>query len=203
MPKQAVEYVPGQYAQFTFPFHLDDPHGKQHRTFSLTSHPSEAELRFIVRFDPPLSVFKQPLSELKPGDTMQIDEPRGDAILPRLSTTPVIFVAQGIAIASYVSMLRDIALRGLAHPVSLVWARHTEDDTLASLIPNVTTLKRMNLAYPKRLEPAQVLSESKPNSLIYLSGSQTFVETLGAGIEAGGIARERIIYDYYEGYAEL
>lgn len=202
-PQQPVEYVPGQYARLTFPYTIDNARGKQHRTFSFISHPSEDTIRFITRLDVPLSVFKQPLSELKPGDIMHIDEPHGDAILPRLETTPVIFVAQGIAIASYISMLQEIKQHRLAHPVSLIWARSAEDSKLAALIPTVSFTKRVELTYPERLTISHITPQDSPDSLLYLSGSQTFVETLGESLEASGISRERIIYDYYSGYAEL
>ncbi len=203
MPDQVVEYVPGQYARFTFPYPIADRRGKQHRTFSFTSHPSESTIRLITRLDPPMSVFKQPLSELKPGAIMYIDEPHGDAILPRLETTPVVFIAQGIALASYIAMLREIMMRRLAHPVSLLWVRSTEDARLASIIPAITFLHQIEFTYPERLTVHQVLPYDSPDSLLYLSGSQTFVETLGDALEAAGIPRERIIYDYYSGYAEL
>lgn len=203
-PKRPVEYVPGQYSRFTFPFRVDDPRGKQHRTFSLTSHPSESEIRFIVRLDEPLSVFKQPLSQLQPGDRMEMDEPHGDAILPRLATTPLIFVAQGIALSSYLSIFSECVKSSLAHPVSLLWVRRSEDNTLEKLIPGEMHFKqRLLLTYPERLNVDHVKELDTPESLIYLSGSQSFVETLGAALEATGIPRERIIMDYYEGYADL
>lgn len=200
----AVEYVPGQYARFTFPFHIEDPHGKQHRTFTLTSHPSEREVHFITRLENPLSVYKQHLAELQPGDTMLIDEPHGDAVLPRLSTTPLVFVAQGIALASYLSMLTECAKSNLSHPITLLWARRSEDNTLENLIPGeIPQLSRVDVTYPARLTATDILHQHQSNGLIYLSGSQTFVETLGSALEGSGIPRERIIYDYYSGYSEL
>lgn len=202
-PESPIEYVPGQYARFTFPHRINDPRGKQHRTFSFVSHPGENTIRFITRLDTPLSVFKEPLSQLRPGDAMFIDEPHGDTILPRLASTPVVFVAQGIAIASYISMLREIQLRALTHPVILIWARRAEDNVLSSLIPQNPTLKQIDVIYPQRLDATLVTPEITPDSLIYLSGSQAFVETLGKALEASAIARERIIYDYYSGYDEL
>ncbi len=203
-PESPVEYVSGQYSRFTFPFHVDDTRGKQHRTFSLISHPSEPSIHFISRFDPPLSVFKQPLSELKPGDTMSIDEPHGDAILPRLATTPLIFVAQGIALASYAAMLKEIAHAKLAHPITLLWAKRSEDERLECLIPSkISFVKRHEFTYPDRLKVDHIIESDTPDSLIYLSGSQTFVETLGEALEASGTPRERIIYDYYSGYEDL
>lgn len=203
VPNTAVEYVPGQYARFTFPFHIDDPRGKQHRTFSFISHPSEQTIRFITRLDNSLSTYKQALSALKLGDTMQIDEPHGDAILPRLQTTPLVFVAQGIAIASYVSMLRDIEQRKLANPVSLLWTHNPADAQLRTLLPTVRLTHELIVPYPGRLKVDEVMSVLEHNSLVYLSGSQQFVEALGAQLESHGIPRERIIYDYYSGYADL
>lgn len=202
-PEAPVEYVAGQYARFTFPYVIADPRGKQHRTFSLVSHPSENTIRFITRLAAPLSVFKQPLSELTPGKTMFIDEPHGDAILPRAASTPVVFVARGIAVASYISMLRDMQQHSLAHHATLIWARRAEDTALSSLIPQIATLKQIDIIYPERLTTDLVATAVTPDSLVYLSGSQTFVETFGEALEASGIGRERIIYDYYSGYAEL
>lgn len=203
-PERPAEYVPGQYARFTFPFHLDDTHGEQHRTFSFISHPSEPNIRFITRLDAPLSAFKQPLSNLQPGDAMIIDEPHGDAILPRIETVPLIFVAQGIALASYIAMLQEIAGQKLKHPTTFLWAHRPADSPLARLIPADATIATMlEFTYPKKLTSAHIARYDTPGSLIYLSGGQNFVESLGAEMEANGTPRERIIYDYYEGYSEL
>lgn len=56
---------------------------------------------------------------------------------------------------------------------------------------------------PERLTIHRIIPLDTPDSLIYLSGSQTFVEILGESLEASGIPRERIIYVYYSGYATL
>ncbi len=203
-PEAAVEYVPGQYARFTFPFHITDTRGKQHRTFTLTSHPSEPELRFITRLEEPYSAYKHHLRLLKPGDTMLIDEPHGDAILPRLATTPLVFVAQGIALASYISMLMERERSELSRPITFLWARRSEDDRLENLIPGeIPDFERVDIYYPTRLTAAEIQAKITPQSLTYLSGSQSFVESIGAELEATGTPRERLIYDYYEGYNNL
>lgn len=204
VPKSRVEYVPGQYARFTFPYVIPDPRGKQHRTFTLISHPCEQQIRFITRHDETLSNYKQHLFALQPGDIVHIDEPHGDAVLPRLGTTPLVFVAQGIAIASYISMLQECVLSDLGHSITLAWTRRSEDNTLEKLIPGeIRLLTRVDVAYPARLMATDILRYCQPNGLIYLSGSQTFVETLGAELEIRNIPRERLIYDYYEGYPVL
>lgn len=199
-PEVAVEYTPGQYSHLTLG---TLPHERA-RAFTWTSHPSEPGLRFITRFKMPASGYKQALFALQPGDNCSIDEPMGDAVLPRLATTPVIFIAQGIALASYISMLTECARSDLPHQITLFWTRRSEDNSLEKLIPGeVQNLTRRDVLYPKRLAAADVLPFIQPISLLYLSGSQSFVETLATELEAASILRERIIYDYYEGYKDL
>jgi len=43
----------------------------------------------------------------------------------------------------------------------------------------------------------------REQTLVYLSGSQNFVETIGAQLEGQDVLRERMIFDYYEGYKTL
>ncbi|MFZ1249278.1 MAG: hypothetical protein WAQ24_03065 [Candidatus Saccharimonadales bacterium] len=219
-PEQPVHYIAGQYARFSFPFAIADPRGKQYRTFTLTSHPSENEIRFLARLEPPLSAFKTLLSTLTVGDAMHIDEPMGDAVLPRSSQTPLVFVAQGIALASYLSILHErerCARSDLAHvrersdlshsshgEIVLVWVRRGEDDRLESLIPGkIPHLRRIDIHYPLHATTEVILPMLSKDSLVYLSGSQVFVETLGAELEAAGVPRARLMYDYYSGYADL
>ena len=218
LPEVPVEYVPGQYAHFQLP---GLPHERA-RAFSLTSHPSENELQFITRLIQPLSVFKQTLSHLRAGDVILMDEPMGDSILPRLPGIPVVFVAQGIALASYLAMLTDLCERlDLAHSpqqrlalkscarsnlsqreVTLLWVRRGEDDPLENLIPGeIPHFQRVDVHYPSRLRAADVLPHVSDQSIVYLSGSQRFVESLGTKLEASGISRTRLVYDYYDGYA--
>jgi ferredoxin-NADP reductase len=199
-PLRPIEFVPGQYSHLAL---RSVPHERA-RAFTWISHPTEPVLSFITRLDNPASEYKQALFALQPGDPCHIDEPMGDAVLPRLATTPLVFAAQGIALASYVSIFTECVQSDLPHPITLFWARRGEDNPLEKLIPGeVPNLTRHNILYPERLSANDILAHVEPTSLLYLSGSQVFVETLGAELEVAGLLRERIIYDYYEGYASL
>lgn len=195
-----LEYVPGQYAHFR----LSTQPLERARAFSLTSHPQDPDVRFITRLPQPASTYKTSLFALQPGDTAELDEPMGDCILPRNPTVPLVFVAQGIALASYLAMLAECRSRSLAHEITLLWARRSEVNRLENLIPGeITLLNRIDVQYPERLSVARILDHVQPASMLYLSGSQQFVESLGAQLEAAGIPRIRIIYDYYDGYTSL
>lgn len=200
LPDTVVQYTPGQYAHFRLPALAHE----RDRAFSLTSHPSEPEIRFITRFATPLSAYKAALASLHHGDTLHIDEPMGDCILPRLANIPVVFIAQGIAIASYLSMLTECARSNLEHRITLLWARRSEDDPLKNLIPGeIPHFKQIDIHYPQRIKADDILPHVFANSLVYLSGSQSFVEQLGRNLEAVGISRQHLIYEYYDGYHTL
>lgn len=198
----SFEYLPGQYIHALLPSNQDSR--GEYRTMSLTSHPSESQLRFITRIENQRSDYKSHLLNLKSGDVLWISQAMGDAILPRQVTTPLIFAAQGIAIASYIAILNECERSDLSHSITLFWTRRSEDNSLEMLIPGKNKhVTRYDYIYPTRLTAKDILKTITPETLVYLSGSQKFVETLGSELEKRSIARSRIIYDYYEGYADL
>lgn len=199
-PEENVGYTPGQYAHFYF---RNDPLLGV-RTFSLISHPSEKTIRLITRITIPCSHYKSRLQSLTKQDSILMHEPMGDVVLPRQIDRPLLFVAQGIALASYISMLLERERSELSRPITLLWARRSEDDGLEKLIPGeIQGLERVDIHYPAKLTAGEIQAKITPQSLTYLSGSQSFVESIGAELEAAGTPRERLIYDYYEGYDNL
>jgi hypothetical protein len=63
-------------------------------------------------------------------------------------------------------------------------------------------LKQTILA-PNRLTAQEIIDATPPNALVYLSGSQNFVEGLCADLTALGTPHEQIVFDYYDGYIDL
>lgn len=201
-PIHHFDYLPGQYVHVLLPGRGSAP--GEYRTMSLTSHPSESKLRFITRIETVHSSYKAQLLQLTSGDSLFISQAMGDAILPRLATTSLIFVAQGIALASYTALLTECERSDLAHPIALIWSRRGEDNPLDILIPGENKrVKRFDYIAPDRVTSDAIYTQLAPDALVYLSGSQTFVETLGSQLETRGVSRSRIIYDYYEGYSSL
>lgn len=196
-----IDFIPGQYAKFWF---VNQP-SLQGRTFTLTSRPSDKAISFVVRFPSPMSDYKQRLVAIEPGEVMKHEQPMGDAILPRQTSTPLIFVAQGIAIATYISILRECQEKALPFKVHLFWTRRGSDAPLKICFEPYLTSSVTLHEYDsnERLSPEAIMLETSEDALVYLSGSQGFVETIGAQLENSGIMRERMIYDYYEGYKTL
>lgn len=202
-PEQAVDFVPGQYVELTLPGVAGDPRGGA-RTFSLTSLPSEPSITFITKHFELQSPYKHALQGLRAGDAARIGDAMGDLILPKMTDTPLVFVAGGIGMASYASMLRDLLTRREERPVFLFYQLRAARE---QLYRDLTTayplqLKQIVLA-PNRLTVQEIRDTTPPDALVYLSGAQRFVEDLRSGLELLGTPRSRIVFDYYDGYAEL
>ncbi|MEO6761059.1 MAG: FAD-dependent oxidoreductase [Candidatus Saccharimonadales bacterium] len=199
-PERPVDFVPGQYADFHILTPLSDPRG-QSRTFTLTSQPRESTVSFVVKLAKPLSLYKATLQTLKVGDKMRLDEAMGDLVLPKATNMPLVFAAGGIGIASYISSANYLKSNPEQRPIKLFYCLRNSDE---QIFHDCFTLFHTSVIIaPNRLTVKQLLADQTDQTLYYLSGSQKFVEGLQTGLEASSIPRERIVFDYYDGYADL
>jgi ferredoxin-NADP reductase len=90
------------------------------RTFTLASAPHEGELMIATRMRD--SVFKNRLKTLEPGAAVSVDGPNGMMVLHPDARRPAVFVAGGIGITPFLSMLRDARHRRLAHRITLFYS---------------------------------------------------------------------------------
>ncbi len=198
------DYVPGQYAAFAFAEPLGDPRG-QSRTMSLTSHPNDNYLAFVTRIPERGSPFKQRLSQMQEGELLFVDTALGDLVLPRIPATPLVFVAGGIGIASYISMLWDMERSDESRSVHLLYALRAHEERLfPELLGRFPFTSYQEYVSPDRLSVGNILQAAKnePDALYYLSGTERFVETLRADLLATGLTDTQIVFDYFTGYVE-
>lgn len=122
------EYKAGQYAHFdlselTHP----DVRGNSHH-FTLSSSPTEDYISFTTKIRKE-SGYKQTFLELKVGDAVTIRKIKGMFTLENeATTTPQIFIAGGIGITPYRSIIRYIADKNLTVPVSLIYSASTSSE---------------------------------------------------------------------------
>jgi len=202
-PERPVDFIPGQYADFHILPPLGDPRG-QSRVFSFTSLPSDPLISCVLKILPGASPYKQTLQALQPGDKLRLDDPMGDLVLPKLPSIPLVFLAGGIGIASFASMLKDLIARQEERQIFLFYALRSRQEQIFHELTDSYPLALKQIVFsPNRLNAQEVMDATPPNSFIYLSGSQRFVEGLQSDLEALRVPRERIAFDYFDGYAEL
>src|SRR5579864_7110707 len=104
--EKAVDYIAGQYIEMTLPHSQPDERGTKH-WFTLSSSPTDAPLvSNTTKFAEKSSTFKLALRRLKPGDSVTISEPMGDFVLPKDASIPLVFVAGGIGITPFHSIIK-------------------------------------------------------------------------------------------------
>ena len=130
----------GQYIDLTL---LDSQPGSSTgvtHTFSIASCPSEEEILVTTRMRD--TVFKRALSSLPAGSGVRIEGPIGSFSLHNNTSRPAVFLAGGIGIAPFLSMLSHATQEKLRHPIVLFYAnRYLED---AAFIDALWKLERAN-----------------------------------------------------------
>jgi len=202
-PERPVDFVPGQYADLRLPGVQNDPRGSS-RVFSFTSLPNEPLVSFVLKHFSLQTPYKQRLQALKPGDAAQLGDAMGDLVLPKSSDTPLVFVAGGIGIASFISMLEHLLDVHEERPIFLFYSLRAQREQIFKEITNAYPLALISLAIsPNRITAQEIVDSTPPDALIYLSGSQRFVEGLRSDLNVLGVEHERTAFDYFDGYVEL
>lgn len=202
-PERTVDFEPGQYVDLHLSGVEADPRGAA-RTFTITSLPSDLSVTFVLKHFGLQSPYKHRLQALQSGEAAHINDAMGDLVLPKDRSVPLVFVAGGIGIASYASMLAYLSsLREERYIYLFYQLRSRREQIFRDLSEGYPLQLKQIVLTPNRLSAQDVKDTTPPEALLYLSGSQTFVETLRTGFEVLGTPRSSIVFDYYDGYSEL
>lgn len=210
-PERPVHYTAGQFIELSLPHKHPDDRGSK-RWFTLSSSPTEEHLSITTKFtDPNGSSFKQALRQLEVGTELTMADPMGDFVLPKLLQTPLIFVAGGIGITPFHSMLSYLADTGEERPIKFIYGVHSEDeiifqDLFEKLNQHVTIVVSEPSASwggeqgPLNAELVLGLEKPSDDTLIYLSGPEPMIEHLSKDIHKAGIPRQQLVTDFFPGY---
>ena len=138
-PKGFV-FKAGQYIDLTLLGSQPGSSNGLSHTFSIASSPSDQELVVTTRMRN--TVFKQALSTLPIGSGARIEGPMGSFSLHNNTARPAVFIAGGIGIAPFLSMLSYATEEKLRHPIVLFYANRYLQD--AAFIDALWKLERAN-----------------------------------------------------------
>jgi ferredoxin-NADP reductase len=122
---------------------LDPPHQDARgarRALSIVSAPFEDELVVATRLRS--SAFKRSLAALEPGAHAEIDGPFGSLTLHSNRSRPGVFIAGGIGITPFISMLRQSAHEGREQVLKLLYSNRRPDD--AAFLPELLDYERQH-----------------------------------------------------------
>jgi ferredoxin-NADP reductase len=96
------------------------------RTFSIASAPEEDELLLATRLRD--TAFKRILRNMQPGTKLKLDGPMGSFNLHKNASKPAVFLAGGIGITPFLSMIREAARQKDPHQIYLFYSNRRPED---------------------------------------------------------------------------
>lgn len=197
--QEPMAWEAGQYINYTL---SDIPPADADRLFTIASAPSEGHVRLTTFIGE--SQFKQKLAVLEPGTEVDVDQLGGDFVW---QDEPVkkFYIAGGLGITPFRSSIVERVNQGLPNTVTLLWAGQDEQcpfleeiTQLANKDDEMTLIRSIG----ERLNAQNIRKKVADieDRLIYIAGSQQFVESIGEDLHESGIPKDRIKYDWFDGY---
>ena len=214
-PEATLDHIAGQYIELSLPHNSSDTRGIK-RWFTISSSPTEAPLISITTrlLENNCSSFKRTLQALRPGDSVQLNEPMGDFVLPKDDRIPLIFVAGGIGITPFHSIIQYLYKIKQQRNIHLIYGVGTEQDILfQDLFERYGMNRSIIIIKPTGawdgltgvLSGARIvdLAKSQGDSLIYVSGPESLVDSLFSQLTELGIPKTSLVGDYFPGYSKI
>jgi ferredoxin-NADP reductase len=208
------DYRPGAYFWVELPDRGHDDEKGLRRHISLATSPTE---RGVVGLATRLrdSAFKRTLAELEVGDEVEVEEPKGSFLLPEDTSAEYVFVAGGIGITVFRSMLRYIADTGAPYRVTLVYSNRDSASTafLDELSELEARIDGLRVVLTMTDDPdwegetrhldADVLAElvgGLEGKRFLVAGPPAMAEAVAGSLRSAGLPEDRVLADTFSGY---
>jgi ferredoxin-NADP reductase len=209
-------FRPGQYMEWTLGHKKPDARGNR-RYFTLASSPTEHELMLGIKFYADSSSFKKSLLSMKVGDEITVAQLAGDFTLPRNKNEKLAFIAGGIGITPFRSMLQYLSDKNEQRPVVLLYSNKTASEIIYKDafdsaqkklgIKTVYTLTDAASIPPRWSGETGRINESMIKEKIpdyrertfYVSGPHSMVAAFEKVLKNVGVKKGRIKTDFFPG----
>jgi ferredoxin-NADP reductase/Na+-translocating ferredoxin:NAD+ oxidoreductase RnfD subunit len=214
-PDKPITFRPGQYMEWTLPGVSFDQRGNR-RTFTIASSPTEDTVQLGAKFYEPSSAFKKVLSRLQPGDRIVAGQVAGSFYLPEDQAQKLLFIAGGIGITPFRSMLKYLLDRDEQRDIILLYFVATPEeisyrkilkaaqDKGVKIVPIVSAAAAAPgwqgaVGHPSKELFEQYVPDLKERR-VYISGPNAMVKGVKRVVQQTGIPRSAIVTDYFSGY---
>jgi len=216
--ERKLAYRPGQYLEWTLDHPNQDSRGIR-RFFTISSSPTESDFKLGVKFYPGPSSFKKKLRELEPQDQIVASQLAGDFTLPRDQKKKLVFLAGGIGITPFRSMIKYLLDTKQPRDLVLFYSnRSPEEIVYKEIFDQAETELGLKTVYAVtdktgatgawrghigRINEAMI-AQAVPDfneRYFYLSGPRLMVDAFKEILKKMGVRRSRIKTDYFPGFA--
>jgi ferredoxin-NADP reductase len=211
-------FRPGQYMEWTLKHRSPDTRGNR-RYFTLASSPTEEEIHLGVKFYPEPSSFKNRLLALPPGGEIIAAQKSGDFVLPEDLERELVFIAGGIGITPFRSMIKYLLDKKQKRFITLLYSNKTTkdiaykeifDEARAELgiktlyvVTGKDEIVTGNFVQRGAID-ARMIEREVPdykNKTFYISGPRGMVDAFENTLKSIGVSRKNIKTDFFPGFA--
>jgi ferredoxin-NADP reductase len=212
---EKFDYQPGQYfwVELLNPPYADEKGPRRHIS-AVTSPTEHGVIGLCTRVRD--SAFKRSLVELPVGAQVDVEQPKGKFVLPEDTSRPLVFVAGGIGITAFRSMLRYIQDERLPHRVTLIYSNRDREST--PFLDELEQIERTNAnirlivtmtnddAWPgerRRIDAnffKKYLGESLTDATYMVAGPPGMAEAATEELKKVGVNEQLITTDSFSGY---
>ncbi len=204
---EKLRFKAGQYLEWTIPHKNPDTRGNR-RYFTIASSPTENNIRLGIKFYPNGSTFKQKMLALVPGEKLSAGALAGEFTLPREKNTKLVFLAGGIGITPFRSMLKELIDKKEKRDIIIFYSVRSRDDlAYAEIIEAAQTIlgvKSINIFTDHAgLLTKEALVAQTPDykqRCFYISGTRSMVVAFESILKELGIPKRKIKTDFFPGY---
>jgi len=125
--ERKMDFKPGQYLEWTLGHRHSDNRGVR-RYFTIASSPTEESVRLGIKFYENASTFKKSLGVLEIGREITASQLAGDFILPKNKNRKLAFLAGGIGITPFRSMIKYLLDKNERRDMVLIYANKSAED---------------------------------------------------------------------------
>ena len=218
---QLFAFEPGQYLEWTV-FHDDVDSDGIRRYFTIAGATPDGIIEIGVRFPNKPSSFKRRLLDMNLGDTLVASQLSGDFVMPKNKNKKLVFIAGGIGITPFKSMVEYLINGGERRDVTLFYSNRRPEDIAYynffneverdfkkeinfKVVYALTDLGAVpeNWAGLKGRIDTEAIMRNVPdyrNCIYYLSGPTTVVSSFRKILIDMGISKRHIKTDYFPGF---
>ncbi len=213
-----VAFTPGQYMEWTLGHKNPDSRGSR-RYLTIASSPTEDNFRIGVKFHQQPSTFKKSMLTLPAGSNLMAGQLSGDFILPEDPMQKCVFIAGGIGITPFRSMIKYLIDIGQKRDIVLFYANKTVQDIVYKnifdeaayklgirIIYTLTDQNQIPANWPGYVGyiTQEMITQEVPDykeRIFYLSGPRSMVENFEDTLNKMAIPKTQIKIDYFPGFA--
>jgi ferredoxin-NADP reductase len=213
-PDRPFNFLPGQYMEWTLADIPYDSRGNR-RTFTIASSPTESEVHVGLKYYEPASTYKAAFYRMRPGDHVYASQLAGNFTIQGNEKQKLAFVAGGIGITPFRSMIKYLAdanihcdvtlLYVVSDPHEFAYVTELQEATKVGVkvVPVVTNLSYQAPGVVTAKLSRDLLSQTVPDyaeRTFYISGSSPMVDAAKEHLGQLGVKNPQIKTDHFTGY---